>query len=99
MEDIYGKVLSSYGENLRQLLWRRGTWGISRKLVGKGFIGLALPAAALLIEDLSNPNGVVLPFLRWLASRHGKVKIVEMSTKPLRAKGQGRAKAGNHRDR
>ncbi len=99
MENIYGKVISSYGDNIRQLLQRGGASGISKKVVGKGLIGLALPAAVLLIEDLSNPNGVVLPFLRWLVSRHGKVKIVEMSTKPFRAKGCGRSRAGNRPDR
>lgn len=88
MEHIYGKMLSTYGENIRQLLRAGGVSGLSKKFIGKGLIGLALPAAAFLIEDLSSPNGVVLPFFRWLLSRHAKVKIIEMSAKPLRAKGR-----------
>ncbi len=89
MENIYEKALSSCGENVRQLIRTAAAAKLSKKAVGKGLIGLALPAAALLIEDLSNPNGVVLPFLRWLMSRRGKVKIIEMSAKPPRAKGRG----------
>ncbi|HQI01075.1 MAG TPA: hypothetical protein PLA18_07375 [Deltaproteobacteria bacterium] len=89
MENIYEKVLSSYGDNIRQLIRAGGITKLSKKTIGKGIIGLALPAAVLLIEDLTNPNGVVLPFLRWLLSRHSKVKIIEMSAKPVRAKGRG----------
>lgn len=90
MEDEYGKALSTYGASIRQLLLAGGTFKLSKKFLGKGLIGLALPAAALLIEDLSNPNGVVLPFLRWLLSRHAKVKIIEMSAKPVNAPETGK---------
>lgn len=99
MEDAYGKVLSSYGESVRQLLLAGGASRLSKKIMGKGLIGLALPAAVLLIEDLSNPNGVVLPFLRWLLSRHSKVKIVEMSARPIRNKETGKFKERRPSDR
>jgi hypothetical protein len=73
-----------YRNRIKQALIAGGLYNIARKGLGKGLVGLALPAMALLIEDLSNPRGVILPFLRWILSRHGRVKIIEMSAKPLR---------------
>jgi hypothetical protein len=75
---------------IRQALIAGGLYKLAKRGLGKGLVGLALPAAALLIEDLSNPKGMVIPFFRWLLSRHGKVKIIEVSPKPLQKSGKGR---------
>jgi len=79
---------------IRQALIAGGLYKLAKRGLGKGLIGLALPAVALLIEDLSNPRGVVIPFFRWLMSRHGKVKIIEMSVKPLQKAGREKAPQG-----
>lgn len=83
-----------YTDKIRQALIAGGLYKLARKGLGRGLIGLALPAAALIIEDLSNPRGVILPFVRWLMSRHGKVKIIEISTKPLQKPGKAGQNAG-----
>jgi hypothetical protein len=88
MAKINERVTLDYMNSIKQALIAGGLYKLARKGLGKGLIGLALPAAALLIEDLSNPKGMILPFIRWVLSRHGKVKIIEMSAKPLQKPGK-----------
>ncbi len=89
METEYGKLSFHVKNRIRDAILAGGIYSIARKGLGKGLIGLALPAAALLIEDLTNPKGVVIPFLRWVFSRSGKVTIIAMSAEPLRKEGAG----------
>jgi hypothetical protein len=86
-----------YRNRIKQALLAGGLYKLGRKGLGKGLIGLALPALAFLIEDLSNPKGVILPFIRWLLSRHGKVRIIAVSSRPLQKPGgDGQAEQGMH---
>lgn len=78
-----------YRNRFRQAIIAGGLYKLAKRGLGRGLLGFALPAAALLIEDLTNPGGVVLPFLRWLLSRHGKVRIIEVSCRPPRKPGEG----------
>jgi hypothetical protein len=91
MRKTLAGVSLDFGKTIRQVLIAGGLYKLARKSVGRGLFGLALPLAALLIEDLSNPKGVVLPFIRWIMSSRGKVKIIEMSGNPLKKPdGEGR---------
>lgn len=84
MASEYGNAPLHIKNRIRDALLAGGLYNITKKSMGKGIVGLVLPVAALLIEDLTNPKGVVIPFFRWILSRHGKVTIVEMSATPLR---------------
>lgn len=86
MKSDYGDAPLHIKDRLKDALLAGGLYSITKRSMGKGLLGLALPVAALLIQDLTNPNGVIVPFLRWVISRHGKVTIVEMSAAPLREK-------------
>ncbi|HDP24769.1 MAG TPA: hypothetical protein ENN34_04925 [Deltaproteobacteria bacterium] len=54
-----------------------GGSGLGRGL-GKGILGLALPAAVYLINDLTNPDGRVIPFVRRLLGKPSAENIVDV---------------------
>jgi hypothetical protein len=83
MADTHTGFTRDCANRIRQALVAGGLYKLARKGLGRGLIGLALPAAALVIEDLSSPRGMILPFIRWVLSRHGRVKIIDISARPL----------------
>jgi hypothetical protein len=54
---------------------------LRKRALGRGIWGLAVPAAFFVIEDISRPNGVILPFFRWTLNKTAKVRIIEVSTR------------------
>ncbi len=52
---------------------------LGKRTPGRGIWGLAVPVALFVIEDISRPNGVILPFFRWALNRTAKVRIIEVS--------------------
>ncbi|MGC9324801.1 MAG: hypothetical protein ACP5G0_08665 [Desulfomonilia bacterium] len=53
-----------------------GARGLGRGM-GRGLLGFALPAAIYLIQDLTSPDGKVIPFVRRLLGKPSTGKIID----------------------
>ncbi|HPD20452.1 MAG: hypothetical protein ACOX3E_07595 [Desulfomonilia bacterium] len=57
---------------------------LRKKTMGRGIWGLAIPVAIFVIEDISRPDGVILPAFKWVLNKTAKVRIVEVSARSPR---------------
>ncbi len=52
---------------------------IRKRILGRGLWGFAVPVFLFVIEDISRPNGMILPFFKWALNRTARVRIIEVS--------------------
>lgn len=57
---------------------------LRKRTPGRSLWGLAVPVALFVIDDISRPNGVILPFFSWALNRTARVRIVEVSAQSPR---------------
>ena len=57
---------------------------LRKRTMGRGIWGFAAPVALLAIEDISRPDGVILPAFKWALNKTAKVRIIEVSARSPR---------------
>jgi hypothetical protein len=62
---------------------------IRKKSIGGGLWGFAIPVALFVIEDITRPDGVVVPLCKWALNKAAKVRVVEVSAQSFGASSKG----------
>ncbi|MFY9396745.1 MAG: hypothetical protein WAR22_00105 [Desulfomonilia bacterium] len=52
--------------------------GPGKRYLGQGLRGFAVPVALFILEDISRPDGVILPFCRWVINKTARVRVVDI---------------------
>jgi hypothetical protein len=52
--------------------------GPGKRYLGQGLRGFTVPVAFFILEDISRPDGVILPFCRWVLNKTARVRVIDI---------------------
>jgi len=85
-EDMHMESITA-SEPFKRVIRKHLGAGLSKlkgRAFGGGLWGFAVPVALFVIEDITRPDGVVIPLCKWVLAKTARVRVVEVSPQPFR---------------
>jgi len=67
-----------------QKLLGGGKFLLRRRAPGLRLWGFAVPAFLFILEDITRPDGIIIPLCKWAWNKTARVKVIEVSAHPFK---------------